>query len=228
MGNVLVIDDDREILDVMDVLLSTRGLTVKTQCCYEKAFNEIACFDPDVIVMDIDLGTEDGRLITRQIKSSKTTGHIPVILLSGVKDIDKDLGNCLNDDFISKPFEANFLYDRIEYHLQKNFTSEIISKDYDSVAIKRDASIISIEALYDKYAASLFAYLLAILKDKRKSEEILIILFKEFAENSQQIKEEKTLLEFIRSANRTILERYTGQRTAISGLMKNIRHTQSN
>jgi CheY-like chemotaxis protein len=226
MGNILVIDDDQEKLDLMDVLLTTKGLTIKTESQNEKTFNQIESLEPDVIVMDIDLGKEDGRIITRQIESSTGGGHLPVIILSDVKDIDKKIGNCLNDDFISKPFEAEVFHDKIEHHLH-NFSSYINEDNY-LLKMMKNNPVRSIDLLYDKYSPALYAYILSIVEDKDISEKILICIFTELAGDPEDPKKEKLILKLIRKANKAIVNGKEKGWQSFLPIIKNLKHIQNN
>ncbi len=218
MSKILVIDDDLEILEVFEVLLNNKGLIVKTESNWEKTFNEIESFEPDLILMDIDLGNEDGRNITNRIKSSNSTSHIPVILISGIKEINKNLGDCFYDDFIAKPFEAEVLYEKIQYQLYKKSFEYNIEMDFlTRQRLVKDHSE-SISYLYDKYAAVLFAYILSIIKDKERSENFLIEIFTDLANSSEPVKRENLLLKCIRMINQKILKTTITERQSLLSL----------
>lgn len=228
MNNILVIDDDPEILDAVDVLLTTRGLKVKTESCWERTFNEIESFEPDIILLDIDLGNEDGRIICQQLKSSVSSSHIPVILLSGIMGISSKLGDCLNDDFISKPFDPQVLFDKIEYFLFKISKSKNFEKDNEMLQMMESGSLVSFDYLYDKYAASLFGYILSVIKEKQQSETILIKVFTELATNPQNNKKESLLLKCIRIANRSMMETTQYERKSFIALFNNYKEIKNN
>lgn len=228
MNNILVIDDDLEILEVMDVFLTTKGLKVKTESHWEKTFSEIENFEPDIILIDIDLGNEDGRIISRQIKSSDSTGNIPVILLSGISEINNNLTNCLNDDFIAKPFSSQLLFDKIEYQLFKISKVKNLEKDYEMLQMMESDTLISFDYLYNKYAGSLFGYILSVVKSKEKSEAILVKVFIDLAENSKNCKKESLLLKCIRMANKSIMETTQNERQTLLSIFNHHKEIQNN
>jgi len=228
MNNILVIDDDPEVLEVVDILLSTKGLRVKTESRWERAFNEIESFEPDVILMDIDLGNEDGRIITKKIKSSYSTSHIPVILFSGIAGMSNKLGDCFNDDFISKPFDSQILFDKIELLLYNISLRGNQDKDYQILQMMETNTLISFDFLYKKYAASLFGYILSVVKNKEKSEAILIKVFTELADNPKSYKKESLLLKCIRIANRSIMETTKNERQTLLAMFNNYKAIQNN
>ncbi len=59
-------------------------------------------------------------------------------------------GDCLNDDFISKSFEANVRYDKIEYHLHKGSSTE--DNDHYIFKMMNDHPVQALDLLYEKYA----------------------------------------------------------------------------
>lgn len=77
-------------------------------------------------MLDIKPGTVDGRNITNRIRSNVTTRHIRVILFSAMNGIDKNLPECLNDDFIPKPFDVNELINKIQFQIESAQVSKNI------------------------------------------------------------------------------------------------------
>lgn len=227
MSNILVIDDDLEILEVMDILLTTKGLKVRTESKWEKTFYEIESFNPDIILIDIDLGDEDGRIISRQIKLSDSTRNIPVILLSGISEMNNNLGDCLSDDFIAKPFDPKILFEKIEYFLFKISKSENIERDGALLQMMESNTLISFECLYDKYAASLFGYILSIVKDKQKSETILAKVFTELNNNPKNYNKESVLLKCMKVANRSIMQNTPNERQTFLTVFNNYKRIQN-
>lgn len=68
MAKVLVVDDDLEMLTGVNFLLTKSGHKVKLNM-RGNTFRKIKAFKPDVVLLDIKLGNEDGRNITNCIKS---------------------------------------------------------------------------------------------------------------------------------------------------------------
>lgn len=115
---ILVVDDDLAILDMLDEVLSYYGYQVSTLSRAENVFDRIAEYRPNLILMDIMLAGMDGRTICKAIKSIDNVADIPVILISatesGTSCLHKDGAP---DDFVQKPFDVNFLIEKIEYQL---------------------------------------------------------------------------------------------------------------
>ena len=112
---VLVADDDRDLLTLLELLLPFNGYEVRTCSNGEEVFSHIEDFKPDLVILDIHLGNVDGRQICQAIKSSEDLGPIPVIMISAD---DESIYNTIvsfgANDVISKPFNYSNLTDRIE------------------------------------------------------------------------------------------------------------------
>ena len=111
---ILILDDDHDILEILSLILSDSGYQIKTLSCGETVFENIAAFQPNLVLMDVMLADMDGRLICKSIKENHLTSFLPVILISGTHN----LADALNqpgapNDFIAKPFDIDHLLHRI-------------------------------------------------------------------------------------------------------------------
>lgn len=114
---VLVIDDDKAILEVITIILSDIGYEVVTISNGSEVPSAISKHDPSVILLDIWLSGHDGRQIAKQIRSIK---KIPIIIMSAHNDAKKMFEEAGADDFIAKPFDISDLADIVEKNLKKN------------------------------------------------------------------------------------------------------------
>ncbi|MEP7229882.1 MAG: response regulator [Ginsengibacter sp.] len=105
MNKVLVVDDDRDILEVVSILLRRNDFSVMTLSRGMHILGSIQSFSPDLILLDVALAGEDGCEICNNLKKSSETNHIPIVLFSAHYDMVKDTKECLADAFITKPFE---------------------------------------------------------------------------------------------------------------------------
>lgn len=114
-GCVLVVDDDPDNREILKKRMMKMGLTVETA---ENGAEALAAMNPDrfdLILLDIDMPTMGGEEVIRNIKSHPKLKETPVIMISASDDIDNvlhfvDLGAV---DFISKPFNAALLSNRV-------------------------------------------------------------------------------------------------------------------
>jgi DNA-binding response OmpR family regulator len=117
MKRILVVDDDIEILCVVQLVLDSNGFEVVAISDWQQIYGQIEEFKPDLILLDVSLGTQDGRNICKQLKSNINTKHISVILFSANHNVEKSIPECLADFFISKPFDINNLIQGINNQL---------------------------------------------------------------------------------------------------------------
>ena len=119
MKRILVVDDDVDILTVVQLVLESNGFEVSAISNWKKISPQIDAFKPDLILLDVSLGTQDGRNICKQLKSNYDTKHISVILFSANHNVEKSVSECLADSFISKPFDINNLIEGINNQLME-------------------------------------------------------------------------------------------------------------
>ncbi len=114
---IIVIEDEENVRETIDVLLTNAGFAVKSFPTGKDIFRHLDEFNPDVLLLDVMLGDLDGREICRAVKANSTTSHIPVIMLSGVPDVYNAIADVGANDVVSKPFDETILINRIERQL---------------------------------------------------------------------------------------------------------------
>lgn len=113
--NILVIDDDRDILESLKIMLTFHGYKVETLSKGAEAFH--VKDPPGLILLDVWLSGENGVDICKRLKSDSSTADIPVILVSASKDLDKTAQEAMADGYLEKPFDMKNLLNIIEKHL---------------------------------------------------------------------------------------------------------------
>lgn len=119
MKKILVVDDDIDILTVVQLVLDSNGFEVSAISHWQQIYTQIGTFKPDLILLDVSLGTQDGRNICKLLKTNKETKHISVILFSANHNVEKSVSECMADSFISKPFDINDLIEGINNQLME-------------------------------------------------------------------------------------------------------------
>ncbi len=116
--NILVVDDDAGIRDLLAEYLTKQGMTVRAARDGRDMDEQLARFDPDLVVMDLMMPGEDGLSLTRRIKAER---DVPVIMLSARgEDIDRIVGLEVGaDDYLPKPFNPRELLARIRAVLRR-------------------------------------------------------------------------------------------------------------
>jgi DNA-binding response OmpR family regulator len=105
MKKVLVVDDDTDILDLVQIALTMNGFSVKTESRWENMNRAIVDFTPQLILLDVSLGTADGRDLCKKLKEDASTKDIRIVLFSANIEMQNSIGQCQADSFIAKPFE---------------------------------------------------------------------------------------------------------------------------
>lgn len=132
MANILVCDDDREIVDAIEIYLSQDGYRIFKAYDGEQAIELLKKEDIQLLIMDVMMPKLDGIRATLKIREYSS---IPIIMLSAKsEDTDKILGlNIGADDYITKPFNPLELAARVKSNLRR-YTS-LGSLNTDSKAV---------------------------------------------------------------------------------------------
>lgn len=118
---ILVVEDDRDILELMTYNLEKEGYVVATAMAGEEALKKISQFDPDLILLDLMLPGIDGMEICRQLKQQEKTRGIPIIFVTA-KSEETDVVTGLEigaEDYLAKPFSPKVLIARIRSVLRR-------------------------------------------------------------------------------------------------------------
>ena len=118
---ILVVDDERDALEVLKIRLETIGYTVVNAISGEECLEKAAKENPDLILLDVLLPGAGGFLTCERLKENAKTKDIPVIMLTGligksVKDRGLESGAKY---LISKPYDPADLLWVIEDALKK-------------------------------------------------------------------------------------------------------------
>jgi DNA-binding response OmpR family regulator len=118
-ARLLLVDDDRFLLDNVKRLLAAQGYQVRTASSAEDAFSKVAEEPPDLMVLDVGLPDSDGVSLCRRIRAK---WRFPVIMLTARSDaIDKVIGLEVGaDDYLTKPFEPAELVARVRALLRRS------------------------------------------------------------------------------------------------------------
>lgn len=118
MANILVCDDDREIVDAIEIYLKQEGYEIYKAYDGEEAIKTLQREDIHLLIMDIMMPKLDGIHATLKIREYSS---IPIIMLSAKsEDMDKILGlNIGADDYVTKPFNPLELVARVKSNLRR-------------------------------------------------------------------------------------------------------------
>ena len=117
LKTILVIEDDKDINEMLQELLKKNGYEVRI--AYSGTEGLLVHDDKvDLIILDLMLPGKKGEEIITELKEIK---NVPIIITSAISDIDKklDLFTLGASDYVTKPFNNDELLARIKVHLQK-------------------------------------------------------------------------------------------------------------
>ncbi len=113
----MYVDDEVDLLEAMKIFLRRKGFEVRVTTSCSEGLEILRTFNPDLILLDVNVGSEDGRVMCRQIKAQAEYKHIPVILISAYDDALKTYRDYGADSFVGKPFEFSELMDTMNVYL---------------------------------------------------------------------------------------------------------------
>lgn len=118
MAKVLVCDDDKEIVEAIDIYLTQEGCEVFKAYDGQEALEVLKKESVDLLVIDVMMPRLDGIRATLKIREEN---NIPIIILSAKsEDADKILGlNVGADDYVTKPFNPLELVARVKSQLRR-------------------------------------------------------------------------------------------------------------
>ena len=118
MSKILVCDDDKEIVEAIDIYLTQEGYTVRKAYDGEEALKILKEEEIDLLIIDVMMPRLDGIRATRKIREEN---NIPIIILSAKsEDADKILGlNVGADDYVTKPFNPLELVARVKSQMRR-------------------------------------------------------------------------------------------------------------
>lgn len=137
---ILVVDDEKPIVDILKVNLIKNGYKVIEAYDGEEAVEKVEQNDPDLILLDVMLPKMDGFAVCKKVRETSTT---PIIMLTArEEEVDKVLGLELGaDDYMTKPFGLRELLARVKANLRRT-NAAAASKDTPDVLTFGDLCII--------------------------------------------------------------------------------------
>jgi two-component system phosphate regulon response regulator PhoB len=112
---IVVIEDNRDILDLIAYILADLGYEV-TGYLHLESMEKILTDQPCLVLLDHKLATGNGSDLCLAIKSDPLTSLIPVILVSASSNIATIAKKCSADGFLSKPFDLEDLIAVVKDH----------------------------------------------------------------------------------------------------------------
>ena len=118
---ILIVDDEPAISQLLTVLLSSHGYATKIASTGKQAL-DAASSNIDLILLDMVLPDLDGTKICQQLRSNTQSKDIPIIAISGKQNKTDRIESLYSgvDDYLTKPFEPEELYARVDVLLRRH------------------------------------------------------------------------------------------------------------
>jgi len=116
--HILIVDDDREIRDLVARYLSQHGLRVRCAGDGREMYSALEDWSIDLVILDLMLPGDDGLTLCRTLRA---TSKVPIIMLTAMgEETDRIVGLEMGaDDYIAKPFNPRELLARIKAVLRR-------------------------------------------------------------------------------------------------------------
>ncbi len=151
MKKILVVDDEKDIVDLIAYNLEKEGFAVLKAYDGEEALELIGSKDPHLVILDLMLPGIRGLEVCKFIRKNPETASLPIIMLTAKgEEIDKILGLEMGaDDYITKPFSVRELIARVravlrrvesqkETEAKETFTFKSMHIDYNTYEVTAD------------------------------------------------------------------------------------------
>lgn len=115
MGFVLLVEDDPDMRQDLAFLIEHRGHTVQTAAHGKEALDKLAEHGaPCLILLDLMMPVMDGWELRAELLGDPDLAGIPVVLLSGVADVQQEARSLQAVDYLTKPIDFQRLYQLVD------------------------------------------------------------------------------------------------------------------
>ena len=140
--SVLIVEDDRNIAELLQLYLEKEGYAVITAEDGGKGLEKFRTIKPDLVLLDVMMPVMDGWAVCKAIRAES---QVPIIMLTAKGETDDKVSGLKSgaDDYITKPFEMKEVLARIEAVLRRSSGGATEKKSrrvvYDKLIIDMDA-----------------------------------------------------------------------------------------
>ena len=144
---VLVIDDEKDLLELVRYNLEKEGYRIRTAENGETGLESVVRELPDIVIVDLMLPGIDGFEVCRRLRADQRTVRTPIIMLTAKsEETDRIVGLEIGaDDYVTKPFSPRELVARIKAVLRRVSSQQVPMSQ--SRIIRRDGLIIDLDRL---------------------------------------------------------------------------------
>ncbi len=146
---ILIADDSPTITDILGLILTEQGYEIEIATDGVEAIKAVYRMNPDLILLDVEMPKMNGYQVCRLLKNNLETHDIPIIILtSRDQRMDRFWGLTTGaDDYVTKDFESQVLFDTIAGYLAKSTRA---SRDFKPREVSERSVLEQVNALLDK------------------------------------------------------------------------------
>ena len=147
--SVLVVEDDRNIAELLQMYLEKEGYAVTLAADGGQGLSKFRAIKPDLVLLDVMMPVMDGWAVCKTIRAESKT---PIIMLTAKSETDDKVAGLKSgaDDYITKPFETKEVLARIEAVLRRSdcITTEKQARRlvFDKLVIDMDAFELTVDS----------------------------------------------------------------------------------
>lgn len=172
MKHILIIDDEKDIVQSIEYYLSQEGFKVSKSYDGMNGLEAVHKKNPDLIILDLMLPGISGIELCKMLKADEKTSSIPIIMLTAKsEEADKVVGLEIGaDDYITKPFSMKELVARIKTVLKRYGKKEDVQKiiKYPGLEIDSDSHSVKVNGKEIDLTAKEFLLLEYLAKNPEK------------------------------------------------------------
>jgi two-component system alkaline phosphatase synthesis response regulator PhoP len=182
MSRILVVEDEKDIAELIALYLHRAGHTVEAVASGSVAVTRTKASPPDLIVLDLMLPGMDGLLVCQALRADPATAAVPIIMLTARgEESDRIAGLELGaDDYVTKPFSPGELTARVGALLRRVQRAAAPPADgrltYGPLAIDLDRHAVTVNGMEVKLTAKEFLLLQYLLEHRGRvlSRDLLL------------------------------------------------------
>ncbi|MBW2631623.1 MAG: response regulator [Deltaproteobacteria bacterium] len=148
---ILVVDDEKDLVDLISYNLEKDGFTVVKAYDGEEALRQVRARKPHLVILDLMLPGIQGMDVCKLIRNDPENASLPVIMLTAKgEEIDKILGLEVGaDDYVTKPFSVRELLARVHAVLRRSTPQKGVAKKemfaYKDLHIDYDSHLVTVK-----------------------------------------------------------------------------------
>ena len=120
----MVVDDSIDLLHLIGIIIKMEGHESIALSSPVELMQKLDDYNPDLIILDVNIGSYNGREICKNIKANPAGKNIPVLLTSASAEVLTDFKDFGADDILEKPFELSTIKSKINGLLSKAVSSQ--------------------------------------------------------------------------------------------------------